>query len=62
MDIVYKQKPLKKRAQYRKIALQIRGTTQAAFFNSKSDMEDFRRVVGQMNLQCQTQKDNGDKR
>lgn len=59
MNVLRKQKPIKKRAQYREIALQIRGTTQAAFFNSKSDMRDFCAVVKLMGLKYQSSKDNG---
>lgn len=59
MQIVPKQKPLKKRAQYRKIALEIRGSNNAAFFDSKSDMRDFCRTVKRMGLKYQSRKENG---
>lgn len=59
MQVVPKQKPLKKRAQYRKIALEIRGSNNAAFFDSKSDMRDFCRTVKRMGLKTRQIKDNG---
>lgn len=59
MRIVSKQKPLKKRAKYRKTALLIRGTDNAAFFDTKADMRDFRRVVRDLGFKVETRKDNG---
>lgn len=59
MQVVPKQKPLKKRAQYRKIASKIRGTDNAAFFNKKADMRDFCRVVREMGFRYRSYKKNG---
>lgn len=59
MRLVAKQKPLKKREYYRKTASEIRGKGKAAFFNTKSDMRDFCRVVRQMGLEYRSRKDKG---
>lgn len=59
MRVIPKQKPLKKRAQYRKTALLIRGTGNAAFFESKADLEDFRRVVRDLGFSVESRKNRG---
>ena len=59
MRIVSKQKPAKKREEYRQRALEIRGRDKCAFFEQKADMEDFRAVVRGMGLKVKTRKDGG---
>lgn len=59
MQIVSKEKPIKKRTQYRQIALEIVGTDKCAFFEKKADMDEFKRVVRELNFKPTQRKDNG---
>ena len=59
MRIVSKQKPAKKRENYRQKALEIRGRDKCAFFEQKADMRDFCRVVREMGLSYRSRKENG---
>lgn len=59
MRLVSKQKPSKKREEYRRKALEIRGKDKCAFFDSEADMRDFRRIARQMGFAVSQKKDNG---
>ena len=59
MQVVPKKKPATKRAEYRQTALLIRGTDNAAFFKTKADLEDFRRVVRGLGFSVESRKKAG---
>lgn len=59
MRLIPKQKPVKKREQYRQKALEMLKTGKASEFETKADMEDFRRVVRRMGFKVETCKDGG---